>query len=170
MTDPGNAHGEVAPLGASPSLKGRVMPEGTNEEPKTTITRWIFATDQPRTITLTGGGTAPGRWDGTEWIEPTTFGASQAEFNQYSGLYITTNARNAKLIQALKSFRSDINPTGDVWLVDTEEVKGMGKAIPATAPAPQPRVAVVRSSRGTSDVARARSKAIKGIKKIKVDV
>ena len=147
------------------------MPEATDVEQKTTITRWIFATDQPRTITLSGGGTAPGRWEdgphGKEWIEPTTFGANQAEFNQYSGLYITVNARNAKLIQALQSFRSDINPEGNVWLVKTEEMKGASKPIPATAPAPQPRAQVVRSSRGTSDVAR--KKAIQGIKKIKPD-
>lgn len=144
------------------------MPEGTDETRKTTITQWIFGTSQPRTITLSGGGTAPGRWEGTEWIEPITFGSNHAEFNRYSGLYITVNARNAKLIQALRSFRSDINPTGNVWLVKTNEMKGVGKPIPATAPEPEARVHVVRTSRGTSDVAR--SRAIKGRKKIKFDV
>ena len=137
---------------------------------ETTVTRWVFATDSPRTITLSGGGTAPGRWEdgpgGTkEWIEPTTFGANQAQFNQYSGLYITTNARNAKLIERLKAFRSDINPGGNVWLVSKTEVKGVGKAISAMAPAPKVRVRTVSKSRGTSDVAR--QAAIKGVKRLK---
>lgn len=161
MTDPGNTHKGTAPSGASPLIEREVMSEETKE--KTTVTRWIFATSKPRTITLSGGGTAPGRWEGTEWIEPTTFGANQAQFNQYSGTYITDNARNAKLIKALKAFRSDINPGGDVWLVREEEVKGVGKPIPSTAPEPKVRPRTARNTRGTSDVA----KAITGIKRFK---
>ena len=138
------------------------------EEERTITTRWIFATSKPRTITLGTGGTAPGRWEdgpggSKEWIEPINFGATQIEFNQYSGLHITNNARNAKLIQSLKAFRSDINPHGNVWLVKKGEVKGFGRAIPATAPAPKPRTHVTRGTRGTSDTAT----AIKGQKTIK---
>ena len=142
------------------------MPEVDSKLKKKTITRWIFATDDPRAITLTNGGVIPGRWRGEEWIEPRQQSPLTAYFNTYSGLCLTSDSVLAKHIQELKAFRSDINPSGNVWLVEVIEEIVSGTPIPATAPAPKRRTPTVKGTRGTGQAPFTPN--ISGTKKVKI--